>query len=50
MSAEFDVIKALALAGDVTAAQSLSVAARKELKQSACPHGRRQRPSSDVGY
>ena len=38
MSAECDVIKALALAGDVTAAQSLTPAARKELKQSACSH------------
>ena len=39
MSAEFDVLKALALAGDVTAAQSLTPAARKELERAACSHG-----------
>ena len=37
-SEEFDVLRALALGGDLTAAQSLPLSARKLLEQSVCPH------------
>ena len=38
MSTEFDVLRELALAGDVTAAESLPATAQKEIKQARCLH------------
>ena len=38
MSTEFDVLRELALAGDVTAAESFPATAQKEIEQARCHH------------
>ena len=38
VSTEFDVLRELALAGDVTAAESLRATAQKEIKRARCRH------------
>ena len=38
MSTEFDILRELAMEGDVTAAESLAATAQKEIKQARCHH------------